>query len=53
MIFMQKYDSMPGKNPIFIIMYKDLIKDPIYWMKRTYDYYEIPWTEQTERGEYP
>ena len=52
LIFFQKYDTMPGKNPIFIIMYKDLIKDPIYWMRRTYQYYEIEWTEQTEQSEF-
>lgn len=43
---------MPGKSPIFIIMYRDLIRDPVHWMRRTYDYYGIEWTDNTQRSEY-
>ena len=47
---MDRISQQPGKNPIICLDYKDLVKNPIATMKKTYDYYNLKWTDSVENG---
>ena len=45
---LDKMQDNNGKSPVYKMMYKDLVKNPLPEVKKMYQYFNIPYTDATE-----
>ena len=49
--YFEKFDQLPsGKNPVFIVNYKEMAADPMKMVHNIYNYFNIPITQEAERN---